>query len=77
MPELPSQICSYILADKSCYAYGTDEIYEVPSMWKVELAEEGSDKRRISFPQKMTPKGEKGVGVSLPEIQLNYLKKLS
>ncbi len=60
MPEMPRSTHSNLLADKSCYAYGTDEIYEVPSMWKVELAEESSDKRRISFPQKMTPKGEKG-----------------
>ena len=27
MPELPPQICTYILADKSCYAHGADEIY--------------------------------------------------
>jgi len=47
MPELPSQICSYILADKSCYAYGTDEIHEMPGMRKTQLAEESADKRRI------------------------------
>jgi len=52
MPEMPRSTHSNLLADKSCYAYGTDEIYEVPSMRKVELAEEGSDKRRISFPQR-------------------------
>ena len=45
MPELPSQICSYILADKSCYAYGTDEIHEMSEMRKTQLAEESSDKR--------------------------------
>ena len=53
MPEMPRSTHSNLLADKSCYAYGTDEIYEVPSMRKVELAEEGSDKRRISFPKKI------------------------
>ena len=40
MPEMPRSTHSNLLADKSCYAYGTDEIYEVPSMRKVELAEE-------------------------------------
>ena len=76
MPEMPRSTHSNLLADKSCYAYGTDEIYEVPSMRKVELAEESSDKRRISFPQKnrgpyvLGPHGF--LSVSLPEIQLNY-----
>ena len=40
MPELPPQIYSYILADKSCYAHGQDKIYEVSGMQQMELAEE-------------------------------------
>ena len=36
---------SFLLADKSCDACGQNEIYEVSSMRKVELAEESSDKR--------------------------------
>ena len=51
MPELPPQICSYILADKSCYAHGTDKIYEMPGVWKKKLAEKSSYKRRVSRPR--------------------------
>ena len=47
MPELPPQICSYILADKSRYAYGADEIHEMPRMRKTKLAEKSSYKRRV------------------------------
>lgn len=46
MPELPPQICSYILADKSRYAYGADEIHEMPRMRKTKLAEKSPHQGR-------------------------------
>jgi hypothetical protein len=51
MPELPPQICTYILADKSCYAHGADKVYEMPGVWKKKLAEKSSYKRRVSRPR--------------------------
>lgn len=54
MPELPPQICSYILADKSCYAHGADKVYEMPGVWKKKLAEKSSYKRRVSRPRLLT-----------------------
>lgn len=52
MSELSPQICSYILADKSRYAYGADEIYEMSGMWEKKLAEKSSDKRH----RRLSPK---------------------
>ncbi|MCR5755221.1 MAG: hypothetical protein K6G30_10490, partial [Acetatifactor sp.] len=57
MPELSPQICSYIPADKSCYAHGTDKVYEMPEVWKKKLAEKSSYKRRVSRPWKGHPGG--------------------